>query len=142
MVSTTEFGTYTSVLQNKPIAMSGNYEGLFEALGDRGASTQSTMHHYDAKTGVLFYAEVNRNSIGCWNTNQVYGADNHAVVHLDNRELIYPSDLTSDHDGTLWVLTNNLPNWIYSRLNESDFNFRVWRQDPAVAIRGTKCDNL
>uniref|UniRef100_A0A240PJW5 Uncharacterized protein n=1 Tax=Anopheles atroparvus TaxID=41427 RepID=A0A240PJW5_ANOAO len=142
MVSTTEFGTYASVLQSKAVALGGNFEGLFETLGERGPATQSTMHHYDAGTGVVFYAEVNRNAIGCWNTKQVYGADNHAVVHLDNRELIYPTDLTADPDGTLWVLTNNLPIWIYSRLNESDFNFRVWRQDPAVAIRGTKCDNI
>uniref|UniRef100_A0A182S4V5 Yellow protein n=1 Tax=Anopheles funestus TaxID=62324 RepID=A0A182S4V5_ANOFN len=141
MVSTTEFGTFTSILQNKLIAQSGFYDGLFEALGERGANTQSTMHHYDPRTGVMFYAEVNRNSIGCWNTNQIFDAGNHAVVHLDNRELVYPTDLTSDSDGMLWVLTNNLPTWIYSRLNESDYNFRLWRQDPTVAIRGTKCDN-
>uniref|UniRef100_A0A240PN96 Yellow protein n=1 Tax=Anopheles epiroticus TaxID=199890 RepID=A0A240PN96_9DIPT len=141
MVSTTEFGTFTNVLQSKRIALSGYYDGLFEMLGERGANTQSTMHHYDPRTGVLFYAEVNRNSIGCWNTRQLFAADNHAVVHLDNRELIYPTDLTSDSEGVLWVLTNNLPVWIYSRLNESDYNYRLWRQDPAVAIRGTKCDN-
>uniref|UniRef100_A0A182SYB1 Yellow protein n=1 Tax=Anopheles maculatus TaxID=74869 RepID=A0A182SYB1_9DIPT len=141
MVSTTEFGTFANVLQNKRIAQSGYYDGLFETLGERGPNTQSTMHHYDPRTGVLFYAEVNRNSIGCWNTNQIFDAGNHAVVHLDNRELIYPTDLTSDSDGTLWVLTNNLPVWIYSRLNESEYNFRLWRQDPAVAIRGTQCDN-
>uniref|UniRef100_A0A1Y9H2F4 Yellow protein n=1 Tax=Anopheles dirus TaxID=7168 RepID=A0A1Y9H2F4_9DIPT len=141
MVSTTEFGTFANVLQNRLIARSGNYGGLFETLGVRGPNTQSTMHHYDPRTGVLFYAEVNRNSIGCWNTRQIFDAGNHAVVHLDNRELIYPTDLTSDSDGTLWVMTNNLPIWIYSRLNESDFNFRLWRQDPAVAILGTKCDN-
>ncbi|XP_041763179.1 L-dopachrome tautomerase yellow-f-like [Anopheles merus] len=142
MVSTTEFGTFTNVLRSKWIALSGNYASLFEPLGDRGPNTQSTMHHYDVRTGVLFYAEINRNSIGCWNTRQVCEAGNHAVVHLDNRELIYPSDLTSDSDGVLWVLTNNLPVWIYGRLNESDYNFRLWRQDPAVAIRGTKCDNV
>uniref|UniRef100_A0A182WQX0 Yellow protein n=1 Tax=Anopheles minimus TaxID=112268 RepID=A0A182WQX0_9DIPT len=141
MASTTEFGTFTSVLQNKRIAQSGFYDGLFESLGERGPNTQSTMHYYDARTGVVFYAEVNRNAIGCWNTNQIFDASNHATVHLDNRELIYPTDLTSDSEGTLWVLTNNLPVWIYSRLNESDYNYRLWRQDPTVAIRGTKCDN-
>uniref|UniRef100_A0A1Y9HAK8 Yellow protein n=1 Tax=Anopheles farauti TaxID=69004 RepID=A0A1Y9HAK8_9DIPT len=141
MVSTSEFGTFANVLQSKLIARSGNYEQLFGALGSRGPNTQSTMHHYDRRTGVLFYAEVNRNSLGCWNTRQLFDAGNHAVVHLDNREFVYPADLTSDSDGTLWVLTNNLPVWIYSRLNESEVNYRLWRQDPAVAIRGTKCDD-
>ncbi|XP_052865664.1 L-dopachrome tautomerase yellow-f-like [Anopheles cruzii] len=141
MVSTTEFGTTASVLQNKSIALSNNYEGLFHPLGDRGPNTQSTMHHYDSLTGVMFYAEVNRNSIGCWNTTQGYGADNHAVVHLDNRELIYPSDLNSDANGTLWVLTNTFPVWLYSRLNDSDYNYRLWRQNSSVAIQGTKCEN-
>ncbi|XP_053671737.1 L-dopachrome tautomerase yellow-f2-like [Anopheles nili] len=142
MVSTAEFGTFSSVLQSKAIALSGHTDGLFETLGDRGPNTQSTMHLYDRRTGVLFYAEVNRNSIGCWNTAQIFDAGNHAVVHLDNREFIYPSDLTSDSEGTLWVLTNSLPVWIYSRLSEGEFNFRLWRQNPAVAIKGTKCDNL
>ncbi|XP_049547822.1 L-dopachrome tautomerase yellow-f2-like [Anopheles darlingi] len=141
MVSTTEFGTYASVLQSKRIAMSHNYDELFQPLGERGPNTQSTMHHYDPQTGVLFYAQVARNAIGCWNTRQIYGPDTHAVVHQDDRELVYPSDLSSDSDGTLWVLTNNMPIWMYSRLNESDYNFRVWKQSPAIAIQGTKCDN-
>lgn len=68
MVSTAEFITFTEVLQNEALATSGGYENLFQRIGERGINAQSTMHHFDGESQVLFYAEVNRNSIGCWNT--------------------------------------------------------------------------
>ncbi|XP_058467638.1 L-dopachrome tautomerase yellow-f-like [Malaya genurostris] len=139
MVSTTEFTTNTTVLQNESLAKTGDYEDLFRALGDRGPNTQSTMHHYDPETGVIFYAEVNRNSIGCWNKKNNFTAENHDVVFLNHQHLVYPGDLNADVDGNIWILANNLPTWLYSKLYENKYNFHVWRMSPRDAIAGTKC---
>lgn len=141
MVSISEFTTSTEVLQNETLASVGDYENLFQTLGSRGPNTQSTMHYYDPETEVIFYAEVNRNSIGCWNTKNNFTATNHDIVQLDHQELIYPTDLNNDNNGSIWVLANNLPTWIYSRLDENKFNFHLWRQTPRKAIAGTKCDS-
>lgn len=140
MVSTSEFITFTEALQNEALANAGSYENLFQRMGDRGINAQSTMHHYDPESQVLFYAEVNRNLIGCWNTRTNFSAENHDIIHHDNERLIYPTDLNADVTGALWVLSNNLPTWIYSRLNENRYNFYLWRQDPRRAIEGTKCE--
>lgn len=141
MVSTSEFITSTDVLQNETLSKAGNYQHLFRALGERGPNTQSTMHHFDDQSGVLFYAEVNRNAIGCWNSRNNFTAENHDIIHLSQKHLIYPADLNADVNGTLWILSNKLPTWIYSQLDENQTNFNVWRQEPSVAIRGTKCAN-
>lgn len=139
MVSTTEFITFTEVLQNEALATNGGYENLFQTIGDRGPNAQSTMHHFDGESQVLFYAEVNRNSIGCWNTQSNFSAENHDIIHHDNERMIYPTDLSADVSGAIWVLSNNLPTWIYSRLNVNQYNFYLWRQTPLMAIQGTKC---
>lgn len=142
MVSTTEFITFTEVLQNEALATNGGYENLFQPIGDRGSNAQSTMHHFDGESQVLFYAEVNRNSIGCWNTQSNFSADNHDIIHHDNERMIYPTDLSADVSGAIWVLSNNLPTWIYSQLNVNQYNFYLWRQTPFMAIQGTKCQQI
>lgn len=47
--------------------------------------------------------------------------------------------IQADVSGAIWVLSNNLPTWIYSRLNVNQYNFYLWRQTPLMAIQGTKC---
>ncbi|XP_053670959.1 L-dopachrome tautomerase yellow-f-like [Anopheles nili] len=139
MASTSEYRTSSRVLRNETLANAGGYDHLFTYLGERGIKTQSTIHQYDPQTGVLFYAEVNRNSIGCWNSAERFDPETHGIVHLDNKHFIYPSDMTLDSDGDLWVMTNGLPRWLYATLNADDYNFRVWRQKPVKAIAGTIC---
>uniref|UniRef100_A0AAG5CXC0 Yellow protein n=1 Tax=Anopheles atroparvus TaxID=41427 RepID=A0AAG5CXC0_ANOAO len=142
MASTSEIAVSNRVLQNETLARLGNgvYASAFRHLGSRGPNTQSTSHAYDPVTGVLFFAEVNRNSIGCWNTNRSFSPDNHGIVHLDNEEMIYPADLKIDTEGDLWVISNRLPIWIYSRLNTTEVNYRIWRQSAFRAAAGTICE--
>ncbi|XP_049536241.1 L-dopachrome tautomerase yellow-f2-like [Anopheles darlingi] len=141
MASVSEIAVSNRVLQNETLALRGNdaYASAFRHLGSRGPNTQCTSHAYDERTGVLFYAEVNRNSIGCWNTARVFSPDNHGIVHLDNEEMIYPADLKIDVNGEIWVISNRLPIWIYSQLNVTDINYRIWRQTASRAIAGTTC---
>uniref|UniRef100_A0A182N5H5 Yellow protein n=1 Tax=Anopheles dirus TaxID=7168 RepID=A0A182N5H5_9DIPT len=121
MASVSEIAVSNRILQNETLAQLGNgvYGSAFRHLGARGPNTQSSSHAYDPITGVLFYAEVNRNSIGCWNTNRPFTPDNHGIVHLDNDEMIYPADL---------------------RLNRTAVNYRIWRQSAFRAAAGTICE--
>ncbi|XP_053698589.1 L-dopachrome tautomerase yellow-f2-like [Sabethes cyaneus] len=140
LASTSEIAVSNSVLKNETLSRFRNeYSELFRHLGSRGPNTHSASHDYDEGTSVLFYTEVNRNSIGCWNSKHGFDADNHGIVHLDNEKMIYPSDLTIDNDGVLWVMSNRFPVWLYSRLNATDYNFRIWRLSANSAIKGTIC---
>lgn len=62
-------------------------------IGNRGDNTQSTMHGYHQKTGVIFFAEINKNAVSCWNSKTSLRSSNMGEVARDNVTLVYPSDL-------------------------------------------------
>lgn len=94
MASTNEFMVSNQVLQNETNAMRSDHGNDFQILGNRGANRQSTMHEYDLRSGIIFYDEIQRNGVGCWNTNKPFSPDNHGTVTQDPQRMIYPSDLT------------------------------------------------
>lgn len=139
MASNNEFMVSNEVLQNEALAQSGDYSRDFQILGSRGNQRQSTMHEYDPITNVLFYAEIQQNGVGCWNTRKPFSAANHGTVAKNEQTMIYPSDLTIDDSGTMWIMTNSMPIFIYSTLDANTFNFRIWKQNTAVAAKNTVC---
>uniref|UniRef100_A0A1B0GFL4 Uncharacterized protein n=1 Tax=Glossina morsitans morsitans TaxID=37546 RepID=A0A1B0GFL4_GLOMM len=139
MASHNEFIVSNKVLQNESHAENDDYDRDFKLLGRRGDARQSTMHEYDPHTNVVFYAEIQRNGISCWNTNKRFSSDNHGTVAQDSQLMIYPSDLTIDEDGVMWVMTNSMPIFIYSTLDTNTYNFRVWKQMTSEAIKNTVC---
>jgi len=62
-------------------------------------------------------------------------------TYMSNVTMVYPNDIKVDANNNLWVLSNRLPIFMYSRLNESDFNFRILTAPVADAIRNTSCDS-
>uniref|UniRef100_A0A336MSU8 CSON006707 protein n=1 Tax=Culicoides sonorensis TaxID=179676 RepID=A0A336MSU8_CULSO len=141
MISTNEFVVSSEVLQNEENSNRQWHGSDFHLLGNRGPGTQSAMHQFDLTTGVLFFSEIGRNAIGCMNSDRPINKENHAIVAQDNDRMIYPSDLKVDVDGTLWVFTNTMPRFIYSQLNTSEYNFRIWKANSRDIIRGTICSN-
>jgi dopachrome tautomerase len=139
MVSISEFAVSTRTLQNETAASQPSHLQGFIHIGNRGANKQSTMHDFDPVTGVIFYAEVGRNAVGCFNTARTeFNAANHGTVAQDNVTMIYPSDLQVS-DGMVYVMTNRLPIFVYSSFDAQDYNFRLWRQDTRKAVAGTVC---
>jgi hypothetical protein len=72
-----------------------------------------------------------------------YTKENLGVVE-ENLDLInFPNDLKLDHEErvqNLWVLTNNLPQFLFSELNFEEVNFRVLKTTVDKAVAGTVCD--
>uniref|UniRef100_A0A0A1X3L0 L-dopachrome isomerase n=1 Tax=Zeugodacus cucurbitae TaxID=28588 RepID=A0A0A1X3L0_ZEUCU len=139
MASNTEFVVDSSVLQNEANAARGDHGNDFRPLGSRGENHQSTMHSHDKQSDVIFYAEIQRNGVGCWNTNKPFSAQNHGTVAQDAQRMIYPSDLTIDDEGNIWVMTNSMPIFIYATLDPNVVNFRVWKQNVYEAAKNTVC---
>lgn len=142
MVGINEFAVSTQVLRNETNAQR-SYHGTadFRLVGRRREGGQAAMHDFDETTGIMFYAEVGRNAIGCWNTQRPFSAKHHDIVHRDDRRMIYPGDMSVDREGTLWAMSNTMPRFIYARLDENDFNFRVWKGKTSEVVRGTQCAN-
>lgn len=67
------------------------------------------MHSYHAATGVIYYAQINKNAVSCWNSNKELKAANFKEVVRDNDKLIYPSDLSV----SLCQLFEKIYSWIW-----------------------------
>ncbi|CAH2096530.1 unnamed protein product [Euphydryas editha] len=139
MASYNEFAVSTEYLRNQSVA-EANFDA-FKVLGSRGPNAQSSASFVDPKTGVLFYSLVNLNAVACWRTtNKEYGMKNQGRIYMDDEKMIYPTDIKVDYDENLWVLSNRMPIWMYSKLNPDEVNFRVFSAPVLNAISHTACD--
>ncbi|XP_050523549.1 protein yellow isoform X4 [Daktulosphaira vitifoliae] len=139
--STREFSVSTRIIQNASIASDSYYE--FKVLGSRGPNSQASGSSLDEKTGVLFYTQVNKDGIGCWNSNRFadeYSADTNALVVSDSITLEFPNDLKVDNNGNLWVLSDRLPRFLYKGLDTNDVNFRIFNAPVVDLVKDTVCE--
>lgn len=65
----------------------------FQTLGSRGPNGQSSVSFIDPKTGVLFYALTNLNTIACWRPQRRFTVEQQGYVYMDNITMIFPNDL-------------------------------------------------
>lgn len=140
--STREFAVNTKIIQNKTIASDSYYH--YKVLGSRGPDSQATASFLDIPSGVLFYTQVNKDGIGCWNSVKhahEYSADTNGLVASDNQTMIFPNDLKVDRQSNLWVITDRLPSFIYKHLDEDEINFRVLTAPVSEIIKDTVCSN-
>lgn len=93
MASNEQFAVSNKVLKNKENAARSDHGSDFYYVGSRGPNKQSTIHQYDPQTGVLFFAEIQTNGIGCYNTKYPFSPANLGIVASDSEQMIYPSDL-------------------------------------------------
>ncbi|XP_053609466.1 protein yellow [Plodia interpunctella] len=139
MSSFDEFSVSTEYLRNTSVAES-NFEA-FKKLGNRGPNAQSSVSFIDPKTKVLFYSLVNLDAVACWKTtNKDYLMENQGRIYMNNETMVYPTDIKVDYNDNLWILSNKLPVWMYSKLDANEVNFRVFSAPVLEAISHTACD--
>lgn len=89
-------------------------------MGDRGEKSQSSANFLDQKTGILFYTQVQKDGIACWNTKKPFTLENLPLCANDNETLVFPNDLKVRIflDAELFVLSElfNFKPFLISRL--------------------------
>lgn len=83
----------TEVLRNETLASRRTHGNDFKFIGHRGGRSQSGPHAYDFVNKVLFFGEMQTNSITCWNIENPLKPSNIQMVEQSNSTLIYPTDL-------------------------------------------------
>ncbi|XP_021189027.3 protein yellow [Helicoverpa armigera] len=137
--STKEFCVSTELLRNyKSIDKIEAFHD-FKLLGDRGERTQSAASYYDPKTHVLFYTQVNRDGVACWNSNKPYTPDNNPLIINDPKLFEFPNDLKVDDEGILWVLSDKLARFLYRTMDPNEINYRIFSINTTEAVEGTAC---
>lgn len=139
LASTKEFSVSNTVLKNESFATSSDSYHAYSLLGDRGQKSQSTAEFYDDPTNVLFYTQINRDAIGCWNINKPFTPENQGLVDSDSDALVFPNDLKIDNEGNLYVLSDRMPLFIYSSL-KPEYNYRILTGKTKDVISGTPCE--
>ncbi|XP_049866535.1 protein yellow-like [Pectinophora gossypiella] len=137
--STKEFCVSTELLRNYTHLDKDEAFHDFKLLGDKGERTQASASYYDPKTQVLFYTQVNRDGVGCWNTNKPFTVENNALLFSDASLYEFPNDLKVDSEGTLWLLIDKLPRFIYKGLDANEVNYRIYSISTTDAIAGSAC---
>lgn len=140
LASTFEFSVSNTVLKNETFCTSPDSFHQYKVLGNRGRNTQSSAEVFDETTGVVFYTQINRDAIGCWNSAKTYTKDNQGLVASDSELLVFPNDLRIDNEGNLLALSNRMPVFMYKKLNE-EFNYRIFMGKTSEIIKGTPCEN-
>ncbi|XP_059052323.1 protein yellow-like [Achroia grisella] len=139
MSSTKEFCVSTELLRNYTKLDKSEAFHDFKLLGDRGENTQSSASYFDEKTKVLFYTQVNRDGVACWNSNKPYTPENNPIVITDPKLFEFTNDIKVDNESNLWMLSDKMPRFIYSNLDLNDINFRIFSISTTEAIAGTTC---
>lgn len=91
--SNSEFTISTEVLRNESLAGRRTHGRDFKFVGQRGINSQAGPHYFDLNSNVIFFAEVQKNSVSCWNIKEPLNPSNVHMVEQDNSTLIYPVDL-------------------------------------------------
>lgn len=136
-----EFAVRTSILRNQTAWLTRTAPAnAFMLLGSRGRRGQSSTTDM-MPSGVLFAAQVQLEGVSCWDTRKPYNRNNVVMVQRDPVLLGFVNDLKLDSDReNVWVVSNNLPIFIYGRLDYTQTNFRLLRANAARAIAKTICD--
>ncbi|ENN71161.1 protein yellow [Dendroctonus ponderosae] len=140
MTSFDEFSVSTRILRDEALATNKSAYYEFKYLGSRGPKSQSGASFLDKKTGVLFYALMQLNAIACWRTtNPSYTMESQGRVYMSNVTMVFPNDVKVDNESNVWVLSDRLPQYMYSSLDYNDVNFRILSAKVGEAIKGTAC---
>uniref|UniRef100_T1P9P0 Protein yellow n=1 Tax=Musca domestica TaxID=7370 RepID=T1P9P0_MUSDO len=146
MASFKEFVVSNALLKDESLwpAKAQDFAKYFLPIGERGINGQSSTSEID-RNGVMFFTQVHRDDVGCWNTKKPYDATNlHRFLEAEgNSTLIqFPNDLKVDHEPkqSVWVISNRLPVYLYGQLNYEDINFRILKADADTLVQGTVCD--
>ncbi|KAI5637210.1 major royal jelly protein domain-containing protein [Phthorimaea operculella] len=126
LASITTFSVSTCVLRNRTASQDPNFWQMFSVVGERGANTQSTTHLYSPRANALFWAEIGRDALSCWNTGMTLEPQNVVILAQDSLRLSYPADLSISGD-ELWLMVNKMPQWSYGRLNTNEYNYYIYR---------------
>lgn len=138
--STKEFMVSNRILQNETYSQSPESYYDYKLMGDRGPNSQSSAEFYDAETGIIFYTQVNKDGVGCWNTAKTLTPDTQGLVDSDSDALVFPNDLKVDTEGNLWVLSDRLPMFIFTSLDPAEYNYRILTGQINDIIKGTPCE--
>ncbi|XP_058801873.1 protein yellow-like [Phymastichus coffea] len=115
-----EFSVPTTVLKNESYVSSDNYY-QFQLAGEKGPLSQGTSSAIDLQEGIIYFSQINRHGIACWNINAPLKPQTFNLIVSDPEKLAFPNDLTIDPQARkIYILMSNVPKLMYDRLDANN----------------------
>ncbi|KAF9422347.1 hypothetical protein HW555_001937 [Spodoptera exigua] len=137
--STKQFRMSTRLLRDKNVPKEDIFNGV-EIIGDKGPKSQATSCDIDLSTNVLFYTQVCKNGLGCWNLDKKFSEVNTPLILSDCNLMEFPNDVKADREGNLWILSDRQSRFLYEAMDFDQVNFRVLTAPTSTLIQGTACE--
>jgi hypothetical protein len=83
---------------------------------------------------LIYPSDLNVRNLFCADWRN--GCRKEGKVRNEKKNLLCPIQIIDDD---LWVLSNRMIRHLYSKLDELDFNFRIFRTPVPTAVEETKC---
>lgn len=84
---TGQFAVSTQVLKDESRAPGNFHPEDFRLIGYRGQQLQANRHVFDPKTGIIFYADAQEQSIRCWNVRRPLTPDHVGVTNFNASDI-------------------------------------------------------
>ncbi|XP_044595150.1 protein yellow-like isoform X2 [Cotesia glomerata] len=121
-----EFAVSTSLIKNQTALADPKYWTQFYVVGNKGPLTQGTSSMYDLETGIIYFTQLNKNAVACWDTKMDLNPDNFRIVAQDNEKLVFPNDIIIEpKTRKFYCLSDNLPVLQYSEYDVNQTNFYI-----------------
>lgn len=139
LTSYKEFKVSTSILRNSTlfgtIQGQGKYFKDFVEVGTRGTNEQAGTSTYDKSQNIIFYTLPNKNEVACWKTSNKYSVD--SVFSSPG----YPVDVKIDDNEQLWILSNNMHQFLRGEFNaQNTANFYIHYGPAKEWVKNTRCE--
>ncbi|KAJ8717459.1 hypothetical protein PYW08_005858 [Mythimna loreyi] len=137
--STKLFKMSTKLLRHKDAPQEEIFNGV-EIIGDRGPKSQATACDIDPNTNIMFYTQVCKNGLGCWNMDKEFNEVNTPLILSDCNIMEFPNDVKVDQEGNLWILSDRQSRFLYESMDFKQVNFRVLTAPTSILVIGTPCE--
>ncbi|XP_055295578.1 protein yellow-like [Sitodiplosis mosellana] len=138
LTSYNEFNVSTAILRNKTATEVPDFYSQFNVVGLRNADEQAGSTVYGKSQKVLFYTLPNKNEIACWKTSKNYTI---SKVYNSPVDMVYPIAINIDNKQRIWVLSNNMQQFLNGQLDAHNTNFYVHSVPISEAIKNTPCES-
>ncbi|KAF7997517.1 hypothetical protein HCN44_006088 [Aphidius gifuensis] len=126
MAGVNEFSVSTNLIKNQTALAERDSWRQFHVVGNKGPNTQGTSSMMDLETGIIYFTQVNKNAVACWDTKLDLNADTFKTVAQDDEKLVFPNDIVIEPKSRkFYCLSDNLPLLHFGKYNPDIFNFYV-----------------
>lgn len=137
LASVRESWVASSLLRNETLFVQGDGAPRSFHVSQYTRSSQSAAEAM-SPSGILFFGLLTENSIACWNSRLPYTRENIVTIAKNDENLQFASGVKF-RNGSLWILSSRLQNFIKGSVNDAEVNYRVLKGEVWELTVGTSC---